>query len=210
MAAAIFANDRRAAAQRLAIAPFILILAVLPWGIRNFTVLGSFAWLSTNGGVTLYDAQGPQADGSSNQTFLDLMPELEPLGEVERDRRLRSLAVEEMQRDPAHVMQLAAAKFARTWNPFPNVAEYRSGGAAWIGASHALILYALAAGALFVVRGRGWLARLAVLLGPCVYFAVLHAVYIGSVRYRVPVMPLLAVMGAGVFAALDRRGAAAR
>lgn len=195
LAVTALARDRRTAAQRVVIAPFVLILALLPWGLRNMQVLGDFAWLSTNGGVTLYDAQGPQADGSSDQSFLAEMPELRSLGEIERDRRLRTLALAQMRADPARVAELAVCKLARTWNPFPNVAELSGGAAAWVGGLYTLGLYALAgAGVLRLVRART-LRRSALVLIPCLYFALLHAIYIGSVRYRLPVMPLIALLG---------------
>jgi 4-amino-4-deoxy-L-arabinose transferase-like glycosyltransferase len=201
------AADRRTATQRVIMAPFVLVLALLPWALRNMHILRDFAWLSTNGGVTLYDAQGPQANGSSDQSFLERMPELAPLGEVERDRRLRQRAVAQMRADPGRVAELAAIKLARTWNPFPNVAELRGGPAAWAGGLYSLGLYILAGLALVRAARPATLSRATLLLAPCVYFALLHAVYIGSVRYRLPVMPLLATLSACVFVPPGRSAA---
>ena len=116
----------RAALLRLALAPVTLAAGLLPWGLRNQVLLGSPAWLSTNGGVTLYDALGPQADGSSNQDFLRALPGLAALGEVELDQRLRRLALESAGADLPRVVRLAGAKLARTWSPSPNVAQYLS------------------------------------------------------------------------------------
>lgn len=88
----IWHSSRRSAAWRIGLCPVVLALLLLPWGLRNRAVLGDCAWLSTNGGVTLYDAQGPQADGSSNQAFMQALPQLAGLDEVARDRELRRLA----------------------------------------------------------------------------------------------------------------------
>lgn len=199
----------RATAQTAVYAAVALLL-MLPWGLRNRAVIGHFAWLSSNGGVTLYDAQGPQADGSSNQSFLQQMPELRRLGEMERDEVLRRRALEQMQEDPLRVVRLSFIKFARMWNPIPNVAEHRTVKTAAVSALYTIGLLALAAAGLW----RGWantdiawrrrvrLRRFQMLVWlPVLYFTLLHCVYIGSVRYRVPLMPFLALAGSAVLVA---------
>jgi 4-amino-4-deoxy-L-arabinose transferase-like glycosyltransferase len=203
---ALLAADRRRMLLRLWICPVALALTLLPWGIRNQIVLGDFAWLSANGGLTLYDAQGPQADGSSDQSFLANMPELATMGEVERDHTLQRRALEQMSADPARVIRLAGIKVLRMWNPLPNVPEYRTSRAAVAGAAYTVIVLV---GALVALAVRGALtpaarhrrrAVLALAWLPVVYFTLLHSVYIGSVRYRVPLMPMLAIATATIFA----------
>lgn len=220
----------RARDWRVLLCPAALILLLLPWGLRNKAVLGSYCWLSSNGGVTLYDGVGPQADGSSNQAFLAELPELNGLGEVQRDRRLQHLAIEHMRQNPGHVVRLALIKLRRTWSPTPNVAEHRTGGAAMVGAAYTVVLMLGAVAGLVVAwrrhdrgagqrsdgqaqtsvdarRGGRWLHVFVWL--PIVYFTLLHCVYIGSVRYRVPLMPVLAA-GAGAAWAVQRRGLVGR
>jgi 4-amino-4-deoxy-L-arabinose transferase-like glycosyltransferase len=192
-------QDRRRALRPLLRCVAVLGVLLLPWGLRNRAVLGSFAWLSTNGGVTLYDAQGPQADGSSDQSFLEQIPALAGLDEVERDRLLQHRAWRQMREDPTRVLQLALTKIGRTWNPLPNVAEYRGGLAAWAGATYtiAVVLAALAGLILSARRRHAPTLRLhGFVFSAVLYFTLLHAVYIGSVRYRVPLMPLLAAAAA--------------
>jgi hypothetical protein len=191
-------GDRRLAARRLVVCPVVLGLLMLPWGLRNRAVLGSFAWLSTNGGATLYDAQGPQADGSSRQDFLRQRPEFQGLGEVALDRELGRQARAQMAADPVRVLKLAGAKFLRTWSLTPNVAEYRTGAAAWASTCYTVVVLGGALARLWRARRVGALRHFHVLIWtPVVYFTLLHAVYIGSVRYRVPLMSLLAVAAAG-------------
>lgn len=191
--------DRRRALARVTLSVAVLAACLLAWGVRNRMVLGDPAWLSTNGGVTLYDAQGPQADGGSNQAFLQELPELRALNEVERDRRLRELALEQMRRDPGRVLRLAWVKLLRTWSLTPNVEEYRGGMAGVASAAYTLVVLVLAVAGLWWGRSN-W--RLHVLLWtPVVYFTLVHCVYIGSLRYRVPLMPLLAIAAAAAFAA---------
>jgi hypothetical protein len=225
----LLSRYRRLAFARLALCPIVLAAALLPWGVRNRVVLGTGAWLSTNGGVTLYDAQGPQADGSSNQRFLVDNPAFAGLDEVALDRTLSRRAWECMRADPARVLRLALVKLRRIWSLTPHVAEYRTGAAAWAGALYTLVVLAGAVGAvlrvvlasrLTLATGRSRPARgthagstasaaeagpvgsgawLVLLWLPVLYFTLLHCVFIGSVRYRVPLLPLLALAAAAIF-----------
>ncbi|MGE3180027.1 MAG: glycosyltransferase family 39 protein [Phycisphaerae bacterium] len=188
---ACWGGSRRQRLNALGVAITTMVIAMTFWGMRNMNVLGAPTLLSANGGITLYDAQGPQADGSSNQEFMQALPELVDKSELERDRYLQQRALEEMKRDPLRVVQLAGVKFLRTWNPLPNYERYRGGAAAIVGAGYTVILLA---GFLVALRKMREHPRLFVaLLLPIAYFTFLHMIYIGSVRYRVPLMPLLAL-----------------
>jgi hypothetical protein len=180
---------------RLLVCPAVLIVLLLPWGLRNRAVLGSYAWLSTNGGVTLYDAQGPQADGSSNQAFLRERTEFQGLDEVALDETLRRRALEQMRNHPSSVLHLAGVKLLRTWSPLPNVAEYRGGLAALVGAVYTVLIIVGAVVGLgrILKTGRPSRTLMVLIWLPVLYFTLLHCIYIGSVRYRVPLLPFLAL-----------------
>jgi uncharacterized membrane protein len=209
----LFDVRKARATRRVGLCVLVLGVFMLPWGLRNRAVLGSFAWLSTNGGVTLYDAQGPQAKGDSDQSFLQRMPELAGLDEVERDRMLRQFAIEQMWNDKARVLRLAGVKFLRTWSLTPNVESYR-GGVVGL-ASAAFMIVVLIAAAVGLWRAVAWhgqtptasgpahgTRRLLVLLWlPVVYFTLLHCVFVGSLRYRVPLMPFVEITAAAAFVA---------
>lgn len=192
-------------AGRLSLYALALTVLLAPWGLRNRAVLGEFAWLGTNGGVTLYDSLGPQADGSGNQDFLRHMPEFAVMSEVQRDRRLAELALEQVRSDPARVLHLAWVKLRRTWSLLPHAAGYTSGPAAWAGAIFTAVLAIGAIAGLVRLLGcrQGWLALL--LASPVLYFTLLHMVYVGSVRYRVPLMPILALLCGCAWLIIQRR-----
>lgn len=202
---------RRRAIGRVGLAVAVFIAAMLPWGLRNHARLGDYAWFSSNGGVTLYDAQGPQADGSSNQNFLAQMPELNGLGEAAADRRLLARAVQQMRSDPGRVVWLAGVKFKRFWNPLPNLETTQSGLAVWGNAALTalgLLAAAVGVGRLLARRpGRSAEPRqatvnfLVLVLLPIVVFTLLHCVFIGSVRYRAPLMPFVYLLAAAAFMA---------
>ncbi len=217
----VFSVDRGRVFLQLLLCPVVLALALLPWGLRNQAVLGDPEWLSSNGGVTLYDAQGPQADGSSNQEFLQTLELNDNLDEVTLDRTLRDMALEQMQQDPARVASLAWVKLQRMWNPTPNVAEYRSDLAAWAGAAYTLVVVIGAViGFVRALLARArphqlmfWRLRPgprtfhALVWLPIVCFTLLHCIYIGSVRYRVPLMPFCALAASTAITSYTRRTA---
>ncbi len=205
----LFDRDRRRGTRRCVLYATVMGAALLPWGLRNRAMIGAPAWLSTNGGVSLFDAVGPQADGSSNQDFLRYMPHLGRLDEVQTDRVLRRLALDEVRQDPRRIVRLAWVKFRRTWSLTPHVAGYRSGIAAWAGAAYTLVLLLAAVAGLVRTLSRRHAAtarrtvtlRLHALLWlPVVYFTLVHSLFVGSVRYRVPLMPLLALAAATIVA----------
>jgi hypothetical protein len=206
-------TQRTRATRRLTVCVAVLAACMLSWGLRNRAVIGAPAWLSTNGGVTLYDAQGPQADGSSNQTFLNELPELAGLDELQRDRRLRQLAIERMRKDPTRVLRLAWTKFLRTWSLTPNVADYRGGVTGLVSAvfTGGVLLLAFVGIARTLSQrkthasDRRHRARLHLLLWlPVVYFTLLHCVFVGSLRYRVPLMPFVEIAAATAFVQAQR------
>jgi uncharacterized membrane protein len=190
----------RQAGVQTALFAAILAFLMAPWGLRNQAAIGAWAWLSTTGGVTLFDARGPQADGSINQEIIHALPELSGLDEVARDRLLRERAWDELRRDPGRAWRLAGIKFLRTWSLVPNVANYRGGVVALASAAYTLLVLILAGVGLLRCLAR-WarpttIAYHALLWLPVVYFTLVHSLFIGSLRYRVPLMPLLALAAA--------------
>jgi len=203
----------RKAWLRLPVGTTMLLLVILilsPWAIRNKSHFGQWVWLSTNGGVTRYDGFNPDATGASDQRFLS-SPEfrfLRHMGEVDRDEYLSQQAGnwirDTWHRDPMRLVRLTAAKIGRTFSPIPLSAEF--GGKRLymlIAAVYSIPLLTLSVVGLWASR----LTRSArlFLLSPVLYFTMIHAVSVGSLRYRVPVEPLLAVLAAaGLMTILDR------
>jgi len=174
-----------------------MLVVSFPWTWRNHHVLGRWIFSSTNSGITQYDGFNPNADGSSNQNFIQQMPELQRMSEVERSEYLGKLAREYAAAHPINVLELAVRKICRTWSPIPLSAEF--------GSRRLYIL--IAAGYsipldLLVLWGvwSGTLPRAAkvFLLIPAIYFTLAHALSVGSLRYRIPAeVPMAVVAVAG-------------
>jgi hypothetical protein len=174
----------------------VTFLCLLPWAIRNRIALGRWIWLDTNSGFTLYDGYNPDADGGSDQSFIDRLPELQVLGEVQRGEYLSNESLEYARTHPARAVELIGAKLLRTWSPVPLSQAFGRPSLRVIALAYSLPFDVLVVIGLF----RGGLPRSAkmFLLTPALYFTIIHALTVGSLRYRVPAEPLLAVLIAGL------------
>lgn len=186
---------RRAVITVAAVACLTALFA--PWAMRNERLLGRAVLATTNGGITLYDGFNPAATGASDQSFVQRMPELQAMNEVERSDYLESLGWRFISERPLEAMRLGVVKLARTWSPIPLSAEFGRPLYQVIGIAYALPLYVLIILGLWR-RGLPWGVVL-FLVAPAIYFSLVHVMSVGSLRYRVPVEPLLCVIaGAAV------------
>ena len=192
-------------AQQLRLAACTLLgLAVTmsPWWWRNTRAMGHFVPTSLQVGASWFDAWSPTATGASNlqpaeARAAELRAEGFPPGvnaEYEIDRRLRQEAWQWARQHPVRAFQLAAIKFARMWNIWPNEPAFQSvaiGSA--IAISYAFVLLTSLAGT-WQFRRLGW--PVALLWTPAVYLSAIHMIFVGSIRYREPAMLPLMVLGA--------------
>jgi hypothetical protein len=173
----------------------IVVLGLTPWAYRNHRVVGSWIWTTTNAGVTLYDGFHPAATGASDQRFLADLPQLRSMNEVQRSQYLSQQAKTWASENAGELPALTLAKIARTWSPLPLSAEFGRPLYRAISAAYALPFDALVIAGLFLSRRLSGRAKL-VLLAPAAYFTIVHALSVGSLRYRVPIEPELAVIAA--------------
>ncbi len=186
-----------AAGAYAAIGVVATIVLLVPWALRNEQVLGEPIWLTTNGGITFYDGIHPGATGASDQRFVQQMPELGQMSEVERDRHLNGLAREQMFADPTRTLRLGIAKTLRTWSPVPLSEQFSRPLYRAVGLLYTLPLF-VAALAGILCSAIPWRGRL-LLLAPAIIITLTHALSVGSMRYRLPAEPMLAVLAAGAF-----------
>lgn len=178
-----------------ALAASVVIAALLPWAMRNRRLTGDFCWLTHRAGISLYDGLGPQATGASDLGDIKQMPQVRGLNETEWNRYFTDQSLIALRTDPLRVLRLAAVKIARTWNPVPNVDTYRSPLIRLASAAWTLPVYVGALlGAVHLARRNR--PALAALLLPVICVLMLHAVFVGSVRYRLVAMPMLEVLAA--------------
>ncbi|HOW72956.1 MAG TPA: hypothetical protein PKY77_20340 [Phycisphaerae bacterium] len=193
------------------------VLGLVPWAVRNHQTVGHWRWLTTRGGISLYDGVRAGATGDSDLAHTKIMAEVQGLSEVAWDAYFRAQAWEAIAEDPGRIVCLMGVKFLRTWSLTPNVAAYRGGMVAWISGIWMLAVLILAMAGFCVVVGRKYgregdspsrrerVATAFLLLLPVIVFTLLHMVFVGSVRYRVPIMPFICVLAATGLVALGPR-----
>ena len=125
------------------------------------------------------------------------------MDEYENNRFFKNAAIEYIRRNPRRFALLAVEKFRRFWNILPNHGPYRRPFYAAISVCSYLPVLLLAVVGLIWRRPRA--SVLLLLLAPVLYFTALHVIFVGSIRYRVAVMPFVILLQAanGVNFVLD-------
>ncbi len=170
---------------------FASFAPLAPTVARNYSLFDAFVPVRTGSGASLMEALGPWADGSPGMDRIEYPPFPHGANEYQRDQLCRQTAFEWAREHPADTFRLALAKLKRTWSVTINADAYASTSytlVAWGTVAPEFLL--IIAGLCLMRRRRG---ALALLLVPAIYFTLLHMVFVGSVRYRVPAMPLLFV-----------------
>lgn len=173
------------------------VAILLPWAIRNQRLLGHWVWTTTNSGITAYDGFNPQATGASNQSFLRNFAgaDLKQMGEMQRSGYLRQLAWRYAISHPWRSVELGVNKIARTWSPMPLSNQF-GGNSLYVAAA---LFYSIPFDLLVLIGlGRKTLHRSVkvFVLIPAIYFTLIHAMSVGSLRYRIPVEPAMAILAA--------------
>ncbi len=183
-----------------------LVAVMAPWWIRNAMVTGHFVPTTLQVGASLYDGLNPAADGSSEMSFacaytaaleredsLDPAPKRDSF-EYRLDARLRADAWRWATEHQGQAVRLGFIKLGRIWNIWPNEASF----CAW--PVRLVVVCSFVPLALGGLMGAWRLARVgwpvALCWAPAVYISMLHVVFVGSMRYREPVMLGLIVLAA--------------
>jgi hypothetical protein len=191
----LFERSRRAVGLASVVAVAI-VATMAPWWIRNEQVIGRFVPTVLWVGASLYDGLSPDATGASDMTFLE-DPDVRILGEVEQDETLRRRAIDFARQRPGRALELAAIKVGRYWSPWPNADELSAPGVGILSGVATIPVFLLLLVGLWDRRKDP--RALVLLVGTLVYFCLLHAVFVSSIRYRLPGMvPAMGVVAAGV------------
>lgn len=177
-------------------------LALLPWAWRNHNVTGHWIFTSLWSGPSLYDGLHPGATGASDMTFVDTENVFSRMSEYDTNAHYKQRAFEFAVDNPMRTIELAILKAGRYLSPTLNAAGF-SGGPASLAS---LVWYASFWGLIIagIVSLRKQPVLIALLVGPFLQFLVVHMVFVGSIRYRLPVefpLSIIAAQGWGVMMA---------
>ena len=177
--------------------PVLIITGIIlmPWAWSNYKRTGKIIFLTTSGGLTLYESNNPLADGGPGVEKIAWTEEMGNMNEIELDKHFKQQAVLFIKNNPRRFLKLAMIKLKRFWSPVPNAGNYRSMKYKLISIFSFCPVILLAVWGMITGR-KQWKDMLFLYL-PVVFFGLLHMVILGSVRYRIPVMPFMIVLAAG-------------
>ena len=173
----------------------IVTLILLPWWIRNYHLFHQdFFRFTTLQGISLYESVYSGATGGPRQSDIVRPPAIQNLPEGQRDTAWTRRAFADVFDHPLRMVRLAFVKIGRTWSPWLHARGYSR---PWLNALLCLWyvpIFLLALAGLPVLGT--WRGPAGILLIGILYFTAMHAIFLGSVRYRVPVMPLVFIFAA--------------
>ncbi|MCP4694615.1 MAG: hypothetical protein GY859_41690 [Desulfobacterales bacterium] len=189
-------------------AGFFLVLS--PWVIRNYMASGSFPVIGVGGGFTLWMGNHVRYDGMD---FDQLPPDKreEMKAEMRRiigdgysvdlanDQKLYEEAVRNMLREPGKTCLLMVKKAFRLWFSIYSLDMKKH--QPLVTVFQAVILLPALIGVLLALKRRRTILPLLLLLA---YFQIVYTVFTPTIRYVMPVMPI--VIGFAVYAVVNGLG----
>ncbi len=196
-------RERRAAAFAGAAVLLGTWLILLPWAYRNHSISGHWVYTSLWSGASLYDGLNPTATGASDMEFFERDALMRRMSEYEADRYYRAAAFRYALDNPLRTAQLAAIKAGRYLSLSLNDTTFSSGWIVWICRCWYLLLLGFGLIGLWSGRLRG--QDVVPMVAPFFLFLLVHLVFVGSVRYRLPVeFPLYVLAAVGLEVVLER------
>lgn len=171
-----------------------LFVTLLPWAWRNHSVCGHWVFTTLWSGPSLYDGLNPVANGDSNMEFFDRDNLMAKMTEWDVDQHYRSAAWQFARQNPGRAIELTFWKLWRYWKPWPSAAQFGGLGPAILVAGFFMPVSVLAVRGWWLSRQQMW--PWLITLGPILYFAAIHSVFVGSLRYRLPAEYPLCVLAA--------------
>jgi 4-amino-4-deoxy-L-arabinose transferase-like glycosyltransferase len=190
-------NETGSARRRIGVAACFLLMAIValvPSAVRNYRLFGQLTFTRSGGGASLMEALGPWADGGPGMEKIVYPPFPDGADELTRDRLCRAAAIDWAKSHPWAVARLAWIKLLRTWSITLHATGYSSilyRVICWLSVAPVFVMALVG-----VWRLRRKPALVGLLLLPAVYFTLIHLVFVGSVRYRLPAVPFLFVLAA--------------
>ncbi len=178
-------------------------VALLPWAWRNHEVTGHWIFTSLWSGPSLYDGLHAGATGASDMAFVDNEDAYSTMSEFDANAHYKKRAIDFVEENPRRTVELAVLKAGRYLSPSLNAAGF-SGGVFSVFCTlwYFVLTLLILAG---VLNLRHNLAYVALLAGPFLQFLLVHMVFVGSIRYRLPVEFPLSILAAHGLVALRQR-----
>jgi 4-amino-4-deoxy-L-arabinose transferase-like glycosyltransferase len=199
------ADNKKQAALRSGLILTALFLALLPWAYRNYQITDHWIFTTLWAGPSLYDGLNPSATGESDMEFIKT-DRLYAKGksEYEIDQHYRKKAWQFVVENPGRTAELAWIKLLRFWKPWPNAEQFQNLGYCLGVAVFFIPMVMFAIFGLWTHSNQLWVCLLTA--GPILYFTLIHMIFVGSLRYRLPAeYPLCVLSAVGISTLLSAR-----
>jgi hypothetical protein len=186
----------------------IMGILVSPWAIRNFLIFDELVINTASSGHILWEGNNPWNDtGGVSGTFqnsdawLNVVPD--GLTELDEDQWKKDQAFAFISGNPTIFVENGVRKFVRLWSLWPNSVAHQS----WI--YKAISLFSFGPILFFSLIGV-WVLKenrrdIALMVGLVGYITLLHVVTLGSIRYRLPLEPIMIVIASMTLINLYKR-----
>ena len=183
----------------------LYVALMSPWWLHNYRDYGTFVRLNLASGFVFYSGNNPlnQTGGGIGGQDFDEKKFTDIVNPVERDRALWNAGANYIAENPQRFLKLAALKFLRFWRLWPYVQDYAS--PLYVVVSLVSFLPVLVLSIIYLIIW-GWRDRIRVapILAWGAYLTLIHMIFIGSLRYRLPLEPLMIVLAAVAIVRLAR------
>ena len=189
----------RGTARQLLRYGVVYVALMSPWWLHNYEAFGSFVRLNLGSGFLLYAGNNPMNDSGGGIVKVDWdNHKFDNVADpVERDQAYHDAAVAYIKDHPARFVELAWTKLIRFWQPWPYATEYKG----WFYVVVSLLSYGpvLLLALIYLARwGRDDLLKILPILTFVAYLTAVHCVMVSSIRYRLPLEPLLILFASTV------------
>lgn len=198
---------RRIKIRQLAAGIVVFLIVLSPWVVRNYYQFDTFVLNTVSSGHVLWEGNNPwNTTGGVSGTFSDQDSWLDGipngLTELEEDEWKKHQAFKFIKENPKRFLENGVKKGMRFWSLWPNAPEYQH----W----HYKVVSILSFGSVLVLSVLGCILLTKIrrevgliVLFVC-YMTALQVVILGSIRYRLPLEPLMIVIGSVYLASIGR------
>ena len=183
--------------KNIAFGIVIMTLVISPWIVRNYVVFGEIVIGTASSGHILWEGNNPwnttggvSGTFDDTQTWLDVVPG--GMSELAEDQWKKSEAIAFIKEEPTQFLKNGFLKLKRFWSLWPNSGDHQH----WLYKlvsvlSFGSVLLLSVVGAVVLKKHRKEVILICAAVG---YLTALHALILGSIRYRLPLEPLLIVL----------------
>jgi hypothetical protein len=183
--------------RQLLIYGAVYCLMLAPWWLHNFHIYGGFVRLNLGSGLAIYSGNNPgNISGGIDRDLGAHMAQFDNIRDpIAHDAALKEAAFRHIRQNPSQFLEQAFLKLLRFWRLWPHTETYSR--SFYVIASLASFTPVLLLACVYLLLwGRQDARRIAPLVIFGAYLTALHTVVPGSIRYRLPLEPLLIVMAA--------------